>query len=82
MTNNYHILELKYLQPTNTKGSRLKIKSYRFKTSITIDRDYKYDTFNEQAISTLTEMGFNIVGKGEMTGNSDILISDTFNSLK
>lgn len=80
MTQNYHILELKYLPATNTKGTRLKIKSHRFKDSTTIHRDYQYDNFSDQAIDFLTEKGFNIIGKGEVV-NSDILITDTFDSL-
>lgn len=82
MTNNYHILELKYLQPTNTKGSRLKVISYRFKQSITLERTYKHDNPKEQAIETLTQLGFNIIGKGEFSDSSDILITDTFQPFK
>jgi len=37
---NFHALTIKHLDPTNFKGSRIKITSDRFSQSITLNRDY------------------------------------------
>lgn len=42
-----HLIEIKYLGATTTKGSRVKFTSLRFKDSVTISYDYKYNQINE-----------------------------------
>lgn len=37
---NLHAIQVKYLGPTNTLGSRVKLTSLRFGDSVTIDYDY------------------------------------------
>jgi hypothetical protein len=78
---NYHIFEVKYLGATNTKGSRVKITSYRFRESITIPFDYALNSINEMAREYLTQRGFDIIGQGEAS-KYNILVSTTFNPLK
>ena len=49
MTNFYkaHLIELKYLGATNTKGSRVQIKSLRFGDKVTIPYDHARNTVTE-----------------------------------
>jgi hypothetical protein len=51
-----HLIEIKYLSATNTKGSRIKITSLRFEDSVTIPYDYKYNQINEMFEAWLKEL--------------------------
>lgn len=77
----YHIFEIKYLSPTNTKGARVSIKSHRFKQWVIIDYDYKLNSAADVAIEYLKEKDYNITGYGESI-NGYFIISDTFEPLK
>lgn len=78
---NYHTLTVKYLGATNTSGARIKITSERFKQSITLSRDYATES-TQQAIDYLNGKGFNIIGRGNGSNETDILISEVFEPLK
>lgn len=80
MITNYHILTVKYLGPTNSRGSRIKLISERFEQSHTFAYDYSGNTL-EQAIRKAQELGFNVIGTGE---GKDVyfLITDTFKPFK
>ncbi len=73
----YHVLKFKFLAPTDTRGSRIKIKSERFESSVTLALKYNdVDPF-DQAIEYLTEREFIIIGRSE--GKDGIyIITDTF----
>ncbi|MEI7632520.1 MAG: hypothetical protein WCJ60_04335 [bacterium] len=45
-----HLIELKYLPATNTKGSRVQIKSLRFADKVTIPYDHARNTVTEMFI--------------------------------
>lgn len=68
MTNNLHILTVKNLGPTNTKGARVKISSERFTQSITIPYSNEAGA-GTPALDTaemwLKSNGHSIVGHGE-----------------
>jgi len=51
-----HLIEIKYLGATNTKGSRVKFTSLRFKDSVTISYDYKYNQINDMFEAWLKEL--------------------------
>ena len=78
---NFHILEVSYHGPTNSRGSRVRIHSSRFKQTIFIPYDYEWDTINEMATAHLIAHGFNVTGQGEGM-DCNYLISDTFQPLK
>lgn len=65
---NYRVIEIKFLPPTNTLGSRIKLTQPsrgvddRAKSK-TIDLKYSDKDVQEQAIDYLKSKGFNIVGK-------------------
>ena len=58
---NLHAIHITYLGPTNTKGSRVKLTSKRFKQSVTLYRDYSSSHALDQAIDYLTSRGFSLV---------------------
>ena len=78
---NLHAFEVKFYPPTNNSGARVGIISKRFKQRITINFDYSFDNTLEVAINYLTKNGFNVVAKCEF-GDTDIILSDTFQPLK
>ncbi len=59
--NNSRILEIKYLGPTNTQGSRLKIVDTYFNEAIIISWDYEFNNSLEVALDyLLNKKGLNI----------------------
>jgi len=79
-TKNYHIITVKRLGATNTKGARVKITSERFGDTIILPRNYEFDTIKDIAINKLKNT-HDIVGSGE-TKDSYVLISNTFEPLR
>jgi hypothetical protein len=78
--NNYHILTVKYVGPTNFRGSRISIKSDRFNKSKMIDYNYEYNDCLGGAEAWLNDNGFEIVGHGEGKDCYHV-ITNTFKSL-
>lgn len=81
--NNSRILEIKYLGPTNTQGSRVKITDTYFNESIIVSWNYELNNMLEVALdSLLNEKGLNInvigVSENYKTKNNYIIV--TFNS--
>ena len=81
MYTNYHLIQVKYLGPTNNLGSRVKLISKRFEQSIIIDYAYELNNSMEMAEKWLESNGFDIIGHAEF-GDSYIIITDTFEPLK
>jgi hypothetical protein len=77
---NYHIITVKRLGATNTKGARVKITSERFGDTIILPRNYELDTIKDIAVDKLKDT-HDIVGSGE-TRDGYVLISDTFEPLR
>jgi len=72
--NNYRQLKIKYISPTNNRGSRLCIyepKRYNTDTTkrIYLSYDYAISCIQEQAFKYLQEKGFNIVAKASELEN-------------
>jgi len=78
---NFHVLKIYYIGPTDYLGSRVKIKSERFKCSVTIDYDHKHTSTYDIAQNYLQGKGFDLIGKAEGK-DCYYIISDTFVSLK
>lgn len=78
---NFHVLQIKYLSPTNNKGSRVSINSERFEQRVTIDYNHEFNSIAEIANEYLSAKGFNIIGKAE-SKEGYYLITDTFKPLK
>ena len=79
MTNltNFHSITIKYLPATNTRGSRIKLISTRFKCSIVLNYDYQIGDITAQAANWLTAKGFNVVGACE---DGKMIITSTFDA--
>ena len=78
---NFHVLEIKYLGPTNFLGSRVSIYSPRFQERVVIPYNYSKNSIQEMAKAFLESKGFNILGCGE-SKNGMYIISDIFKPLK
>lgn len=76
---NMRAIRIKFLAPTNYKGSRIKITEQRFDfvDSITLSYDYQIGNGTNQAIGYLQKRGINLVGKAEVK-NETILFSDSW----
>lgn len=69
----FHVLQVKYLGATNTRGSRVKITSDRFKISRTIPYDHALNSIEDMAVTAIKKEGFHVVGIAE-----GYIITDTF----
>lgn len=76
---NFHILTVKYIGPSEVLGSRIKIISERFKASKTIGYDHECDNALEGAEKWLQLHGFELIGHGEGKDHMYV-ISSTFKS--
>ena len=78
---NYHVIKVKYMGPTNFKGSRIKLTSDRFEHSVVIPYNYSFNNALDIAEAWLTEKGFDLVGHSCLKG-FDLVITDTFKPLR
>lgn len=76
----FHAISVKYIGPTDTKGDRVKLASYRFKSSLTLSRDQETNVL-AQACDKLRSLGFVLVGTAE-TKEGWIVITSTFHGFK
>jgi hypothetical protein len=56
-TENLHLIEVRCLGATNSKGSRIKIVSHRFNQSVILPLDYSYNSTLHQAADYLISRG-------------------------
>ena len=68
---------VRYLGPTNTRGSRVKITDKRNDRHKTIPYRYTTDSALETAIEYLGERGFNVVAYGDI-GNANVVLCDNW----
>lgn len=78
---NFHLLVVRYIGATDTKPSKVKIISERFKQSVTVDYNRDCRDSSDVARHWLESNGFEIVGQCEGK-TCDYLISSTFEPLK
>ena len=76
---NMRAIRVKYLPPTNNKGSRIKLIEQMYQTADTVTLSYDYAIGNgtEQAIKYLQNKDINILGKSNVKGET-ILFSDSW----
>lgn len=78
---NFHLIEVKYLSPTNISPAKIKISSKRFKSSKTMPYNYSFNSPLDQALNYITDKGFKIIGVSGF-GDTDFIISSTFDNIK
>lgn len=78
---NVNVIKVKYLGATNTRGSRVKIISDRFKSSVTLGYNYEFNSALDIALDYLTKLGFDVIG---CNNDSDVgyIITSTFEDIK
>jgi len=79
---NFHLIEVRYLGPTDTLGSRVKLVSSRFNQSVTIPYNYRFNNARDIAIDWLMAEGHAIVGSGEVNDCYVIVIEATDKKFK
>lgn len=79
---NLHLIRVRYIGPSNTKPSRVKLISGRFGESVTFALDQSYRDSVEHAQAWLADHGFGVVAQAEMGGRDHALLSDTFKPLR
>lgn len=79
---NFHLIEARYVGPTEHKGSRVILTSSRFDQFKTIPYDYSFNNTKDIAIDWLTKEGHNVVGSGEVRGHYVIVVADTNGEFK
>ena len=82
---NLHIIKVKYLGATNTRGSRVKLTSDRLKETKTINYNYSLNSVTEMAKEYLQGQGQLIIGQGEGEKHDYIIldaIDGQFKSIK
>lgn len=72
----FHAFNIKYLGPTDTKGSRVKITTTRFKSSKTIPFDYSLTNIEDMAAAYLEARGYKVEGTAD-----GLVITSTFDAL-
>lgn len=78
---NLHLIRVRYIGPSNTKPSRVKLISDRFGDSVTFSLGMHYRDSIEHAQAWLAEHGFNVVAQAEMM-RGHALLTDTFKGLR
>jgi hypothetical protein len=78
---NYHVLQVSYKGPSNSRGSKVQIKSERFEQSILISYNSSLSDSCEIAEVWLKDNGFKVVGHADGK-DKYYIISSTFKPLK
>lgn len=82
MVPNKHLVKVSFLGPTDYKGSRVKLTSMRFeKNSVTISKDYQFNSSIEQAVYWLEKNGYKPLFVGELPKGEYMVVCDEFNPL-
>ena len=78
---NYHVIKVKFLGATISRGSRVLLISERFEQRKTIPYNYEYSNTYEIAEVWLVANGYELIGKAEGK-DCYYIISKTFKPLK
>jgi hypothetical protein len=79
---NYHLITVKYLPATNTRGSRVRLYSTRFNRSVIIPYNYSLNSITEMAAEYLTKNGHKIAGQAEGKKEDYLILSAIKNEFK
>lgn len=78
---NYRMFTVKYIGASNTKGSRVKIVDTRFKKSVTVSYDHKFNRAADIGLDYLVKRGITISGESEdETTNLHHFFTDNFDT--
>lgn len=80
--NHLRLFKVKYLCPTNTKGSRVKITDTKHNKSITLGYDYKHSDIRDQVIEYLTNKGITIDSFSSDSNNIFIMSTNHSTQIK
>lgn len=76
--NNSHLIQLKYLGATNTKGSRIKIITFDIldgeSKSKIVNFDYSASSALDQVLNVLKQSGFDVVGINSRDPDKDFIM--------
>jgi hypothetical protein len=75
---NFHLFKVSFISHSNTKPSRIKLRSERFGTWVYITTTNKNLNTIDTCIEYLKKNGFNIIGVCEGNSKCMYIISDTF----
>ena len=80
----FHLIEAKYLGPTNSRGSKVKLTSLRFPgDSYTVSWDYNFSNLLDVSVDALNNIGVKISGYGyDEKKGTYILATETFEPIK
>lgn len=80
----YRMFKVKFIGPTNTKGSRLKITDLRYNKSITLSKQYNYSSIVEQAMNYLDSIGIPLDAQSwdEVNSTNYLLTTDISTQLR
>jgi len=62
---NYRMFTVKYIGASNFKGSRVKITDTRFKKSVTVSYDHKFNSSSDIGLDFLVKHGITVQGESE-----------------
>lgn len=87
--NNSHLIRVKYLGPTNFKGSRVSLSTYDLSHSrqvlkakrIVLHYDHVYNSSDDQAVDLLKKAGLVILGKNERGPDTYIMCEWDYDKL-
>lgn len=68
---NTRVIKVRFLGPTDTRGSRVKLieQRYNITDSVTLSYDYRIANVLEQAVQYLKNIGINVLGYGSDNDN-------------
>jgi hypothetical protein len=73
-------IEVKFLEPTNTKGSRIQLKDMRFNTRITLSFDYSIGNVITQATEYLESKGYIVICYSANSNDTYFIMCDSVES--
>tara|TARA_R110000737_G_scaffold337809_1_gene358302 strand:- start:533 stop:826 length:294 start_codon:yes stop_codon:yes gene_type:complete len=80
--NHLRLFKVKYLCPTNIKGSRVKITDTKHNKSIILGYDYKYSDIRDQVIEYLTNKDITIDSFSSDSNNIFIMSTNHSTQIK
>lgn len=78
-----HIIKVKFVGPTNNRGSRIKLTSGHWHNNVMLDWDYgNPSNVISQAKAYLEGKGFTVIAHGELTVTDSVIAVKEFDSIK
>ena len=84
--NNYNAVEVKFLPATSTMNNRIALINRRLEERVVLEYDDILCDMSKQAIAYINKLGIEVIGRGYLNKNSDVLflksINYSFQSIK